>query len=233
MKLSKDQIAQLYTFTRQHFVEWYDLQTELVDHLANDIEQIWKDEPNLSFDQAKNKAFKKFGIFGFSDVIEKKQNALYKYYWKMVWGIFKDYLKLPKVILTMLITLVIFTIINTFNDKKIFIYIYLTLHFILILGFLIHEQIQINKKNKTTGKKWMFDNIITSMGGVGFLMYIQLQVLSRFTDINWSVQNQVMVSTILALFSILSYILIIVIPKKLTEKMTSLYPQYKLLSKVE
>ena len=65
MKLTSQHIDQLYKFTRAHYVEWYDLQTELVDHLANDIENIWKKEPNLSFDQAKNKAFKKFGVFGF------------------------------------------------------------------------------------------------------------------------------------------------------------------------
>ena len=38
MKLTPQQIEQLYQFTRQHYVEWYDLQTELVDHLANSIE---------------------------------------------------------------------------------------------------------------------------------------------------------------------------------------------------
>lgn len=232
MKLNKEYINQLYTFTRQHFVEWHDLQTELVDHLANDIEHIWEKEPNLSFDQVKSKAFKKFGVFGFSDVIEKKQNALYKYYWKMVWKIFKDYFKLPKIILTLLITLVIFTIINAFNDKKIFIYIYLALHFMLILGFLINEQIHINKKNKATGKKWMFDNIITSMGGIGFLIYVPMQVLSRFAHINWSIQNQIIISIILALFLILSYILVKVIPTEMIKKMSNQYPEYKLYKKV-
>lgn len=38
MKLTKTQIQNLYTFTKNHFVEYYDLQTELVDHLVNDIE---------------------------------------------------------------------------------------------------------------------------------------------------------------------------------------------------
>ncbi len=37
MQLTKDQIQNLYKFTKQHYVEWYDLQSELVDHLANDI----------------------------------------------------------------------------------------------------------------------------------------------------------------------------------------------------
>jgi len=54
MKLTSQQIQQLYKFTRQHYVEYYDVQTELVDHLANDIEQIWKEQPNLSFEKARD-----------------------------------------------------------------------------------------------------------------------------------------------------------------------------------
>ena len=42
MKLTEIQITNLYQFTRQHFVYHYDVQTELVDHLANDIEGIWE-----------------------------------------------------------------------------------------------------------------------------------------------------------------------------------------------
>ena len=81
-KLSSEQIQQLYKFTRQHYVEYYDVQTELVDHLANDIEQIWKEQPNLSFEQARDISFKKFGVFGFMDVVEARTNALNKKYWK-------------------------------------------------------------------------------------------------------------------------------------------------------
>ena len=39
MKLNQGLILELYAFTRKHFVEHFDLQTELVDHLANGIEQ--------------------------------------------------------------------------------------------------------------------------------------------------------------------------------------------------
>ena len=50
MKLTAEQIEQLYVFTRQHYVEYYDLQTELVDHLANAIEQQWESNPKLTFE---------------------------------------------------------------------------------------------------------------------------------------------------------------------------------------
>jgi hypothetical protein len=47
-------------------VEWYDLQSELVD-LANAIETQWQENPKLSFDSPKQFKFKKFG---FMDVVE-------------------------------------------------------------------------------------------------------------------------------------------------------------------
>jgi hypothetical protein len=37
MQLTTSQIDN-YSLLRQHFVEYYDLQSELVDHLANSIE---------------------------------------------------------------------------------------------------------------------------------------------------------------------------------------------------
>jgi hypothetical protein len=41
-----------------------------VDHLANAIETQWQENPKLSFNEALNKEFKKFGVFGFMDVLK-------------------------------------------------------------------------------------------------------------------------------------------------------------------
>ena len=98
--LTDSQIEHIYSFTKMHYVEWYDVQTELVDHLANGIENEWKINPNISFNQALNNEFKKFGVFGFSDLIEKKTNALNKQYRKQVFKCFKAYFKFPKIIAT-------------------------------------------------------------------------------------------------------------------------------------
>ncbi|WP_296638647.1 hypothetical protein [Polaribacter sp.] len=51
MELTESQIENLYNFTRQHYVEYYDVQTDLVDHLGNDIEQICVENPNLTFEE--------------------------------------------------------------------------------------------------------------------------------------------------------------------------------------
>ena len=90
MKLSAEQIERLYQFTRQHFVEYYDLQTELVDHLAIAIEAEWQENSKISFEDALQKEFKKFGVFGFMEVVEQRQAALNKKYNK------DEYLKLKE-----------------------------------------------------------------------------------------------------------------------------------------
>ena len=58
MKVTPSQLQDLYAFTRNHYVYHYDLQTELVDHLANDIETIWQENPKLSFEEARDQSFK-------------------------------------------------------------------------------------------------------------------------------------------------------------------------------
>ncbi len=60
MKLTKLEIDHLYQFTRQHYVLHYDLQTELVDHMANAIETIWETQPDLSFEKAREQRTVRF-----------------------------------------------------------------------------------------------------------------------------------------------------------------------------
>ncbi|MBU2949603.1 hypothetical protein KO493_02700, partial [Tamlana agarivorans] len=110
MKISENQIKELHNFTRKHFVECYDVQTELVDHLTNGIESQWEENPKLFFKDALNIEFKKFGIFGFQEVLESRVRALNIYYWKSIWNIFKTYFSLPKLLLTIALFCVTYTV---------------------------------------------------------------------------------------------------------------------------
>ena len=57
-KVTPAQIEVLYAFTSQHFVAYYDRQSELTDHLANAIETLW-DNQRVTFDYALQREFKK------------------------------------------------------------------------------------------------------------------------------------------------------------------------------
>ena len=232
MKLNSQQIDQLYAFTRQHYVEWYDLQTELVDHLANDIESIWEENPKLTFNQVRNQSFKKFGIFGFNDVVEKKRKSLNKKYWILVWKYFKEFFTLPKVILTFLLIGITYALFNLVINKDTLVAIYFGLFFLTIFSFMYYNQKRTKASIKQTGKKWLFQDNIKNMGGVLSLMGTIPNLYNFLIDEpKWSQINVLITSIFFVLFSLLIYILINLIPARLEEEMIQQYHEYKLLSK--
>jgi hypothetical protein len=97
-ELTQEQVAQLFDFTRKHFVEYYDVQVELVDHLASSIETEMEQNSSLSFDEALNKVFSGFGIFGFDGITQTKADAIAKQQRKLWQQKFLELLQWPNLI---------------------------------------------------------------------------------------------------------------------------------------
>jgi hypothetical protein len=228
MKLSQEQIAHLYEFTRQHYVEYYDLQTELVDHLANSIEERWQENPKLSFETALNVEFKKFGIFGFMDVVEQRIKALNKKYNQIVLNHLKKFFTIPKIFGTLLsIYFLYFYLINSQFAKGIITGIMLVVFIILILGIVILAQ---KKKRHVlkTGKKWMLNEIIFGYSSMAGMSYLVFQLVPGF-DGDMKNEFFIMVYSILIIVMLLlGYIILIVIPSKADEYLKQTYPEYNL-----
>lgn len=232
MKLISEQIDQLFTFTRQHYVEWYDLQSELVDHLANAIETQWEENPKLTFDQALNAEFKKFGVFGFMDVVEKRQAVLSKKYNRLVWQHFKDFFGVPKIVLTVAMTLALFSILKISHYSQ---WIFMGLFIILIL-FSFHEIFK-NKKNQkqklqSGQKRWLFEEIINQYGGFLGLIIIPINLFSRiFYHSEKDIGNNYWIlglSFFFVLLAIVLFIIFKIIPSKAEEYLLATYPEYRL-----
>ena len=178
MKLNSEQIDCLYQFTRQHYVEWYDLQTELVDHLANSIEMQWQENPNISFEDALQVEFKKFGVFGFMDVVEKRQLALNKRYNKIVWKHFKAFFTIPKVVTTLSAIGVFYYILINANQQAENIVVFLLIGAILFFWFVtVFKRLKYNKTTKVSGKKWLFREVIFGYSHFAGLSYLPIQFL--------------------------------------------------------
>ena len=175
MKVSESQIQELYLFTRQHFVEYFDVQTELVDHLANDIELQWENNQERTFDDALNIAFKKFGVFGFQDVLEARVRALNTHYWVSVWTIFKQFFTLPKIVLTTALFCATYLILKY---TPFFNYTLVVIFSVFIIAFFVKVfrlNSAIKQKQKKTGKKWMYEDTLRQLGGLaGFAGGINL-----------------------------------------------------------
>ena len=232
MKLTNLQIDNLYKFTRQHYVYHYDVQSELVDHLANDIEEIWAENPKITFENARDKSFKKFGIFGFMDVIEAKQKQMNKRYWKILLRFAKEWFTLPKIITTAFIFLGFFFVLQIPYSE------YILLGTLLML--IIFQMVAIykvrkgrKKKEKTNEKIFLLEEMIgTTKNGFTVMALVNLFNIINLTNFNFLEMETyllVIISLILTVLCILFYVSNYVIPEKAEELLQETYPEYKMV----
>lgn len=229
MKMNQDQIEKLYNFTQKHFVEWYDVQTELVDHLANGIEEQWTQHPELSFDEALNIEFKKFGIMGFSDVVEQKTKALDSYYRGLLWKYFRNFFRLPQLLLTILLIFSYYKLLQFSAGFHMYWLLIpsLTLVFGVPWYFLIKQSIAIKRTKKETGKQWLFNRTLVQLGGiVHFLNFaIYFQILFQ-TGSQWSEVFMFSFSVIIVLMGLIIYTAVYIVTPLLQKQMSDHYADY-------
>lgn len=230
MKLTQEQIDQLYIFTRQHYVEYFDVQSELVDHLANAIETEWQENPKLSFDEALNKEFKKFGVFGFEDVVEQKQKQLTRKYYSIIWLHFKEFFGLPKIVLTALSVFAMYSFLaNVAYPKEIALSFYMVFLIIIFYQFFKNK-----KKQEKENQKWLFKNIIFNYGSTIGIFTLLFQIL------NFSINGieiflgtnlfLLFIAIILVSLFVFGYIIMFLIPPKAEEYLSKTYPEYNLVN---
>jgi hypothetical protein len=231
MKLTETHIQELYKFTRKHYVYFYDVQSELVDHLANDIEDLWLAQPNLSFQDARDTSFKKFGIFGFMDVIEAKQSQMNKRYRKILWHFFKEWFTIPKVLITISISVVIFSFLKLPNSE----YILLGVLLFLAIFDLIKQRISKKKQQKKEQKRervFLLESMIAATrNGFSGLVFLNIFNFVNLTRISFnSLENYwlALISFSATVLIILFYVTAYLIPQKAEELLIETYPEYKL-----
>lgn len=230
MKLTQDQIQELYIFTRKHFVEHYDLQTELVDHLSNGIEEQWQKNQHLTFKEALNREFKKFGVFGFHDVIAEKTKAMNKRYWKILLRFLKEWFRVPKIILTLLI-FTSFTVLLQYEYAGYFLMIILSLLFLFDLFKMYQSKKSRELKKKNEEKIFMLEAMINGARyGNSSLVFVNVFNLINLTDTSFGALQMhwvVIIAAIATLLCISFYIVNYVIPPKAQELLEETYPEYK------
>ena len=229
MTLSTQQIDQLYAFTRAHFVEYYDLQTELVDHLAHAIEAQWQQHPEKSFDQILNSEFKKFGIFGFSDIVEKRQMALSRKYHKIVLRHLRAFFAWPKIVVAVGVFGTFYFALKSITDQIEAFMIGFTLLTILLFFKIIKDSIKIRRRPKAE-KRWLFEEIIRSYGNVSAFMIVPMQVIGHFLDVEAQLFRNPLAlaaaSLALTVYALFCYVIFKIIPSKADQYLRENYPEY-------
>ncbi|PVX45912.1 hypothetical protein C8C85_1721 [Flavobacterium sp. 103] len=230
MKLTAQQIDQLYAFTRRHYVEWYDLQSELVDHLANAIEHESEQNPNRNFEEILNKEFQKFGVFGFMHVVEERQKFLNKKYTRLIWSYYKEFFGLPKIILTVALVFGVHTINQLIASTDFFPTV--VVFFLLVSGFFtFKKRYYFKKKAKETRLKWLFEDIM--LNRVSLMLFLLPSMIinffnpfrDNFVPSGWSV---ILAEIAFVLVGLLVFIQLIIIPKRVASDLEKTYPEYSL-----
>ncbi|APU10118.1 hypothetical protein A5M85_07420 [Cellulophaga lytica] len=229
MKLTKEQIEKLSAFTRKHYVVHYDLQTELVDHLSNGIEEQWQQNPKLSFDDALQVEFKKFGVFGFMDVVDSKRNQMNKRYYRLILNYCKEYFKFPKILLILGCIFTFNFSLNFFSDNYKLDVINGVLLFaaalLLISSFA-------NKKKLKEGKRWLLKDIIYQFGNSIAFFYLPIYMYNWYTPSNGVLKNiylQYTLSIYTVAYLFICFVMIYIIPKKANKLLRETYSEYSLV----
>jgi hypothetical protein len=118
IELSNEQIQHLFAFTEKKFVRWYDLQVELVDHLASSVEDEMMADKSLLFEAALERVYKRFGIFGFAKVVQQKQAQLQRAARSIWWQEIRTFFGWPKIILLSLILAVLWQLPSIANTTS-------------------------------------------------------------------------------------------------------------------
>jgi hypothetical protein len=100
-ELTPEQINGLFAFCRKHYVQFYDVQVELVDHLANAIEEKMDLNKKMSFETALASVYSGFGIKGFSEIVKTRTYVVNKRCRKLRQKLFFSYFTWPKAAMTL------------------------------------------------------------------------------------------------------------------------------------
>jgi hypothetical protein len=139
-KLTPEQIDNLFELCEFHNVHYYDVQIELVDHIASAIEELWETNPELSFEEAVFQVGEQFGVepfshssynsilpsitglqfsgkSGFEAIKDSKEKELRMKYDRLQRKYIGEFFKLPKIILTLAITFALFFVFKLTNNN--------------------------------------------------------------------------------------------------------------------
>lgn len=233
-KLNEIQIIELFAYCRKQNIPHYDLQIEIVDHLAAIIESRWELEPDLTFriilEQVKNE----FDTYGFSHLKLSRKKSLCKKYNRMFRNYVFEFFKLPKVILTLAI---VFSLIITFNsllDSLFIIYLFLGFNILTILVYidLFPDKFRIGM---IQGKHFLISEYLESIKKrifqIGVIPNLVHSIMMIFNPGYWNqcITNKYLLSfeaIFLTILCILFFGLFFYIPNRIKEDFIREFPQF-------
>jgi hypothetical protein len=154
MTLTVAEIQKIETFVKSKYVEYHDIQIELIDHLASAIEAELEQYPNQDFEKVLLSQYKNFGLFGFSDFVTERAKATYSQSRKKYWRHFFEFLKLQKFVYTILFFILTLLLVSNLKSDQ---YKYFVLPYLVTIALtaaIIFYKLKAEEKLKLLQKKY-------------------------------------------------------------------------------
>jgi hypothetical protein len=258
-KLSSEQIDNLFEFCEFHNVRYYDVQIELVDHLASAIEKLWETNPELPFEEAVYVVGEQFNIeagfhatsdsllppiagthfsgeSGFEIIKEAKENELRRKYDRLQWKYIQEFFRLPKIILTIAVTLVIFFIFKFSENDDVVCGIIQGIFLVSLLAYWKLSYLQSFKLEIQPGKSFLLYEHFKStrksllslaFSSPGWIIFIgKITRLKSDAPILSYINFQLFAAFLITLFGIMIIVIGVYTPRRIKEDFTREFPQF-------
>ena len=228
-QLTPQKIEELYQFCEKHYVPYYDLQVELVDHLASAIESRWEEEPDISFEQALNNVYHEFGVSGFSRVRMAREKLLLKKYRRMLWQYVGQFFKLPKIILTIALSALLFILFRSTEKDSVIVIVYVVLIALFEIAYFTIIYPKYFSVNAFSKKRFIIGNVYRNIQGM--IAVVPLLLLNFVSFLNMSdfpgfiVWFELFISVVLVALSFLVISLSFYVPGKIKQHFEEQFPQ--------
>lgn len=229
--LTKDEVEVLFYFCENEDVYEYDLQVEIVDHLASSIEDHWKINPETTFEEAVENLYSKFGWKEFRKLKKQIARQLKRKFRRILLQNFIEYFRLPKIAITALLFIMLFSLLQMVDNNSLVI-ILLSVPISLVSIYynfvLFPKNIEIKP---TRGKSFLILKYLESINiQAGKLTFLPLIV--PIITMGWHLKYtnalylEVLIAAILSSFAVLMYGYYFFLPKKIKEYFMLNYSEF-------
>lgn len=222
--LTDAQIESLYTFCKKKGVRYYDVQSELVDHLANAIEAKMQLNTTVGFEEALQHVYRGFGIYGFSKIVSEKEAAVYQKQRLLFYGNLRQLFGWPKLFLFLLFAVAHICLIQ-FTGYEVAEVVFLATIAALVL-FDIFFMIQ--QKRLIKGQLILLSRIHYQSGWVTLpaMLYFIFDVNASFIDQLIPSQHLPLLSSVIAAAYCVILVAHIQMHLRINKEVRRLYPQF-------
>lgn len=211
LRLTSEEIEKLYDFCYEHDVDEFEIQSELVDHLASDIEHQWLNEPDRSFDKSLQKAFASFGEKGFSEVVKKRKQAFRRQYQRLFAAFFLSFFKLPRIIASCSLLFVVYFALRITGNREVVLYTIESIFLACFFGYIFFYYPKRMKLDVVGDKQFLLLEYYSIVRSLSLLIYVLFQTSVNALLKHFTLSGAVWMDAILAATTVLVTITMIVL----------------------